>query len=111
MVAVRYVTVMCKILPLVHPSLYWFHWHPLYSKQGETCSLQHPEVECDPLFILHHLKDSRSRIAILIVKAVIQPECDQFGHATAPTTFGELIEIHDSVSRKLQCGKEPPGIG
>jgi len=26
MVAVKYVTVMCKILTLVHHSLYWFHW-------------------------------------------------------------------------------------
>jgi len=39
MVAVIYVTVMCKILTLVHHSLYWFHWQPLYSKQGETCSI------------------------------------------------------------------------
>jgi len=55
MVAVRYVTVMCKILTLVHHSLYLFHWWPLYSKQGETYSLLHPEVECDQFFILHHL--------------------------------------------------------
>jgi hypothetical protein len=55
MVAVRYVTVMCKILTLVHHSLYLFHWWPLYSKQGETCSLLRAEVECDQLFILHHL--------------------------------------------------------
>ena len=55
MVAVRYVTVMCKILTLVHHSLYLFHWRPLYSKQGETCFLLHPEVECDQFFILHHL--------------------------------------------------------
>jgi protein required for attachment to host cells len=41
----------------------------------------------------------RSRIAILIVKAVIQPEYDQFAHVTAPTTFGELREIHNSISR------------
>ena len=110
MVAVIYATVMCKILTLVHHSLYWFHWQPLYSKQGETCSLLHPEVECDQVFILHHLKDSRSRIAILIAKAVCQPEFDQFAHATAPTTFGELLEIHDSVSGKSQFRKEPPGI-
>jgi len=55
MVAVIYVTVMCKILTLVHHYLYWFHWQPLYSKQGETCSLLHPEVEYDQVFILHHL--------------------------------------------------------
>jgi len=55
MVAVIYVTVMSKILTLVHHSLYWFHWQPLYSKQGETCSLLHPEVECDKVFILHHV--------------------------------------------------------
>jgi len=34
------------------------------------------------------------------------PEIDQFVPATARTTFGELMEIHDSVSRKLQCHKE-----
>ena len=55
MVAVPHFTVMCKILTLVHHSLYWFHWQPLYSKQGVTCSLLHPEVECDQVFILHHL--------------------------------------------------------
>jgi len=49
-------------------------------------------------------------MARLIVKAVIQPEFDQFAHATAPTTFGELMEIHDSVSGKLQCRKEHPAI-
>jgi len=54
-VTVIYVTVMCKLLSLVHHSLYWFHWQPLYSKQGETCSLLHPEVECDQVFTLHHL--------------------------------------------------------
>jgi hypothetical protein len=46
----------------------------------------------------------------LIVKAVIQPEFDQFAHATTLTTFGELMKIHDSVSGKSQCRKEPPGI-
>jgi hypothetical protein len=51
-----------------------------------------------------------SRTAILIVKAVIQPEFGQFAHATAPTTFGELMEIYDSVSGKSQCRKEHPGI-
>jgi len=55
MAAIIYVTVMCKILTLVHHSLYWFHWQPLYSKQEETCSLLHPEVECDQVFIFHHL--------------------------------------------------------
>jgi len=55
MATVRYVTVMCNILTLVHYSLYLFHLWPLYSKQGETCSLLHPEVECDQFFILHHL--------------------------------------------------------
>jgi hypothetical protein len=102
-VAVIYVTVMCKILTFVHRSLYWFHWQPLFSKQGETCSLLHPEVECEQVFILHHLQDSRSRIAILIAKAVMQPEFVQFAHAIAPTPFGELLEIHDSVSGKSQC--------
>jgi hypothetical protein len=96
---------MCKIFTLVHDSLYLFHWQPLYSKPGETCSLVHPEVECEQFFILHHLYDLRSRIAILIVKVVIQPEIDQFAHATALTTFGELMEINDSVSGKLQCRK------
>ena len=47
MVAVRYFIVMCKISTLVNHSLYLFHWQPLYSKQGETCSLLCPEVECD----------------------------------------------------------------
>jgi hypothetical protein len=42
--------------------------------------------------------------------AAIQPEFDQFVHATVPTIFGELLEIHDSVSGKSQCHKEPPGI-
>jgi hypothetical protein len=46
----------------------------------------------------------------LIVKAVIQPEIDQFAHATALTSFGELMEIHDSVSGKSQCHKELLGI-
>jgi len=55
MVAVISVTVMCKILTLVHHSLYWFYWQPLYSKQGETCSLLNPKVECDQVFIFHHL--------------------------------------------------------
>jgi len=55
MVAVKYVTVMCKISTLVHHFLYLFHWRHLYSKQGETCSLLRAEVECDQLFILHHL--------------------------------------------------------
>jgi len=55
MVAVTHVTVMCKISTLVHHSLYLFHWRPLYSKQGETSSLLRAEVECDQLFILHHL--------------------------------------------------------
>jgi hypothetical protein len=36
---------------------------------------------------------------------------DQFSPATAPTTFGELMEIHDSVSGKLQCRKEHPKYG
>jgi len=46
----------------------------------------------------------------MIVKAVIQLEIDQFAHATASTTFGELMEIHDSVSGESQCRKEPPEI-
>jgi len=28
---------------------------------------------------------------------------DQFAPATAPTTFGELMEIHDGESGKWQC--------
>jgi hypothetical protein len=52
----------------------------------------------------------RSRIAILNVKAVIQPEIDQFAHATAPTAFAELIEIHDNVRRKLESHREQSGI-
>jgi len=55
MVAVIYVTVICIILTLVHHSVYWFHWQPFYSKQGETCSLLHPGVECDQVYIVHHL--------------------------------------------------------
>jgi hypothetical protein len=55
MVTVTYVTVMCKISTLVHHSVYLFHWWPLYSKQGETCTLLRAEVECDQLFILHDL--------------------------------------------------------
>jgi len=46
------------------------------------------------------------RTAILIVKVVIKPEMNQFAHATALTTFGQLMEIYDSVSRKSQCHKE-----
>jgi len=46
----------------------------------------------------------------LIAEAVIQPEFDQFAHATAPTTFEELLEIHNGVSGKSQCRKEPPAI-
>jgi len=48
----------------------------------------------------------RSRTAILIVRAVIKPEMHQFAPAMAPTTFGELMEIHDSGSQKAQCHKE-----
>jgi len=33
---------------------------------------------------------------------------DQFSPATAPTTFGQPIKIHDSASGKLQCRKEHP---
>jgi len=54
MIAVRYVTVICKILTLVHYSLYLLHWLHLWSKQWETCSLLHTEVECERYFILHH---------------------------------------------------------
>jgi hypothetical protein len=42
----------------------------------------------------------------MIVTAVIQPEINQFAHATAPTTFGELLEIYDSDSGKSQCHKD-----
>jgi hypothetical protein len=52
----------------------------------------------------------RSRTAIIIVKAVIQPEIDQFAHVAAPTSFGELMEINDSVMGKSLCPKEPLGI-
>jgi hypothetical protein len=37
-------------------------------------------------------------------------EIDQFAHATAPATFGELMEIHDIVSGKSKYRKEHPGI-
>jgi hypothetical protein len=40
----------------------------------------------------------------------MQQEIDQFAHATAPTSFEELMEIQDSVSGKSQCRKEPLGI-
>jgi len=36
---------------------------------------------------------------------------DQFSPATALTIFGELMEIHDSVSGKSQCRKEHPKHG
>jgi hypothetical protein len=48
----------------------------------------------------------KSRIAIFIVMAVIQPDMDRFAHASAPTTVGERMEIHDSGSGKLECHKE-----
>jgi hypothetical protein len=34
------------------------------------------------------------------------PEMDQFAPAAVPTTLGELLEIHESISGKLQCHKE-----
>jgi hypothetical protein len=37
--------------------------------------------------------------------AVMKTEIVMFAPAIAPTTFGELIEIHDSVSGKSQCRK------
>jgi len=43
---------------------------------------------------------------MLIVKAVITPEIDQFASATVPTSFVELMEMHDSVSGKCQCHKQ-----
>jgi hypothetical protein len=46
-----------------------------------------------------------SGTAILIIKIVIMPEIDQFASATVPTSFVELMEMHDSVSGKLQCRK------
>ena len=110
MVTVWYVPVMCKISTLVHHSLYLFHWWPLSSTQGETCSLLRPEVMCDQLFVWQHLLHLRSGTPILIGQAVIQLEFDPFAHATAPTTFGGLMEIDDSVSGKSQCHKEHPGI-
>jgi hypothetical protein len=42
----------------------------------------------------------------LTVKAVIKPQIDQFAQASVPRTCGELIEILDSFSRKLQYPKE-----
>jgi len=42
----------------------------------------------------------------LTVQAVIKPQMDLFAPATVPTTFGELIDIRDSVSGKSQCRKE-----
>jgi hypothetical protein len=41
-----------------------------------------------------------------MVKAVIKPDMDQFAPATALTSFGELMVIHESVSGKSQCHKE-----
>jgi len=54
MVAFRYPTILCKILTLVHHCLCSIYWLPLKSKQAETCSLLHHEVECERFFILHH---------------------------------------------------------
>ena len=34
--------------------------------------------------------------------AVITPKIDQFASATAPTSFVELMEMHDSISGKFQ---------
>jgi len=42
----------------------------------------------------------------LTVKEVIKPQMDQFNPATALTTFGELMEIHDSVNRESQWHNE-----
>jgi hypothetical protein len=46
------------------------------------------------------------RTATLTLKTVIKPQMVQFAPATAPTTFGELVAIPDSVSGKSQCHKE-----
>ena len=54
MVAFRYLTVLCKILPLVHHCLCSIDWLPLWSKQAETCRLLHHEVERERFFVLHH---------------------------------------------------------
>ena len=54
MVAIRYPTVLCKILTLLHHCLYLFYWLPLWSKRAVTCSLLHHEVECERFFVLHH---------------------------------------------------------
>jgi hypothetical protein len=37
---------------------------------------------------------------------VIKPEMNQFAPATAPTTFGELMETYDYVRGTSQCGME-----
>jgi hypothetical protein len=46
------------------------------------------------------------RTATLTVMAVIKPQLNQFALGTALTTFGELMEIHLSVSAKSQYCKE-----
>jgi hypothetical protein len=46
------------------------------------------------------------RTAILTVKALIQLQMDSFAPAAASTTFGELIEMRNNVSRELQCQME-----
>jgi len=57
MVALRYPNVMCIISTLVHHCLFLFYWLPLYSKQAETCSLLHPEVDSEQFFVLHQEYD------------------------------------------------------
>jgi hypothetical protein len=91
---------MRKILMLVHHCLYLLGWLPFYSKQAEIWSLLHPEVQCDQSFVWHHEYDLRFKTALLPVN---EPQLDQFAPAAAPTTFGELMEILDSVSRQSHC--------
>jgi len=54
MVTFRYPPVLCKILTLVHHCLCSIYWLPMKSKQAETRSLLHHEVECERFFFLHH---------------------------------------------------------
>jgi hypothetical protein len=104
MVAFRYpTTTKCKISTLVYHCHCMWYWLPFQLKQADTCSVLHPEVQCERFFVLHHEQDSRYRTATFTVKAVSKLQMDQCAPATAQTPFGELMEILDSVSKKSQC--------
>jgi len=106
MVAFRYPTVQCKILTSVYCCQYLFYWLTLKSKQAETFSLLQLEVECKWYFFWHHEYNYRYRSTTLTVKIVIKPQMEQCVLATAEITFGELMELHDSVSGKSRCRKK-----